>query len=123
MEKTIEIDGKQVKFKATAGTPKRYLATYKRDMLKDIQKLSAESQKQAESGNWSTEMLNLFLDIAYVMAKQADPENVPNDPDEWLDEFGMFSIHEILPQLIELWGIQSQTTVEQKKSIEAVAGK
>ena len=114
MEKTIQIDGKNINFKATAGTPKRYLATYHRDMIKDLQKLV----KAQESGETlSSEMLEIFLDASYIMAKQADPEGVPNDEDEWLDGFGMFSIYEVLPQIIELWGLQIETTVEQKKRL------
>ena len=120
MEKIITIDNKQVKFKATAGTPRRYLATFKRDMIKDLQKLTEQSQKEE---TLSAEMLQIFLDASYVMAKQADPENVPDNADDWLDEFSMFSIYEVLPQIVELWGMQIQTTVDAKKNLAAVAGK
>ena len=117
MEKIINIDGKDVKFKATAGTPRRYLSTFKRDMIKDLQTLTEQSQKE---GTMSGESLQIFLDAAYIMAKQADPENVPNDPEEWLDNFSMFSVYEILPQIVELWGLQIDTTVESKKNLAAV---
>lgn len=120
MEKIVKIDGKDVKFKATAGTPRRYLSTFKRDMIKDLQKLTLASQKEE---TLSAEMLQIFLDAAYVMAKQADPENIPNNADDWLDEFSMFSIYEVLPQIIELWGMQIDTTVESKKNLAAVVEK
>lgn len=37
-------------------------------------------------------------------------------PEEWLDGFGTFSIYQVLPQLIELWGLNVKTDVEAKKN-------
>ena len=59
--------------------------------------------------------LEMFENIAYVMAKHADPE-ISDSPEEWLDEFNTFSIYQILPQLIELWGLNVKTDVEAKKN-------
>lgn len=33
-----------------------------------------------------------------------------------LDEFNTFSIYQVLPQLIQLWGLNIQTEVDTKKS-------
>ena len=49
------------------------------------------------------------------MAKHADA-NIPDTPEEWLDGFNTFSIYQVLPQLIELWGLNVQTDVSAKKS-------
>ena len=49
------------------------------------------------------------------MAKHADP-SIPDTPEEWLDGFGTFSIYQVLPQLIELWGLNVKTDVEAKKN-------
>lgn len=57
------------------------------------------------------------------MAKHADPAGVPSEPDEWLEQFNTFSIYQILPQLIELWGLNVQTQVDAKKSLAEVSGK
>ena len=57
------------------------------------------------------------------MAKHADPDSVPASPDEWLEQFNTFSIYEILPQLIELWGLNIETQVESKKNIVRLTGK
>ena len=57
------------------------------------------------------------------MAKHASPETVPSEPDEWLEQFNTFSIYQILPQLIELWGLNVQTQVEARKNLAAVSGK
>ena len=37
-------------------------------------------------------------------------------PEEWLDNFNTFSIYQVLPQLIELWGLNVKTDVEAKKN-------
>ena len=51
------------------------------------------------------------------MAKHADPENVPDNPDDWLEQFNTFSIYEILPQLFELWGMNVEAQAQSKKSL------
>ena len=53
--------------------------------------------------------------IAYITAKHADPF-IPDSPEEWLDEFSTFSIYQVLPKIIELWGLNVQTDVESKKT-------
>lgn len=58
--------------------------------------------------------LEMFENIAYVMARHAD-SSIPDTPEEWLDGFGTFSIYQVLPQLIELWGLNVQTDVAAKK--------
>ena len=57
------------------------------------------------------------------MARHADPANVPDSPEEFLDQFNTFSIYQILPQLIELWGLNVQTEVESRKNLEKVSGR
>ena len=59
--------------------------------------------------------LEMFENIAYVMAKHADT-NIPDTPEELLDGFNTFSIYQVLPQLIELWGLNVQTDVSAKKN-------
>lgn len=54
--------------------------------------------------------------MAFIMTKHADPDGVPASPDEWLEQWGTFSIYEILPQLIELRGLNIETQVESKKT-------
>lgn len=115
MEKIIKIDGREVKFKASAATIRLYRQNTGRDMLLDINKL----QESAGSGNGlSAEALNLFEDIAYTMAKQAD-DSIPDSADEWLDSFEMFSIYLVLPQIIELWRLNELTTTTPKKKEKA----
>jgi hypothetical protein len=49
------------------------------------------------------------------MAKHADP-TIPNEVEDWLDNFDTFSIYQVLPQLIELWGMNINTDAEAKKN-------
>lgn len=57
-----------------------------------------------------------FENITYIMAKHADLKAVPDSPEEWLDEFNTFSIYQVLPEIIQLWGLNIQTGAESKKT-------
>lgn len=52
--------------------------------------------------------LEIFEDVAYIMARHYD-STIPSTPEEWLEGFGVFSIYEILPEILSLWDIQQQT--------------
>ena len=118
ISKNITIDGIEVPFKASAAVPRMYRIKFRRDIYKDfseLQKNVGESDK--DNSGLDIESLEVFENIAYIMAKHADPDNVPSDPDEWLERFNTFSIYEILPQLIDLWGMNVETQIESKKNI------
>lgn len=59
--------------------------------------------------------LEMFENIAYIMAKHAD-STIPDSVEDWLDEFNTFSIYQVLPELIDLWGMNVQTQAESKKN-------
>ena len=112
----VEIDGKQVPFKASAAIPRIYIIKFNRDIYKDLRSLEkAVGEGDEENSNLDLFSLEMFENIAYVMAKHADP-NIPDTPEEWLDEFNTFSIYQVLPSIIELWGLNVQTEVESKKN-------
>ena len=116
IKKNITVDGIEVPFKASAAVPRLYRLKFGRDIYKDFAALQKSvSKEDAENSGLSIESLEVFENIAYIMAKHADPDNVPSSPDEWLEQFNTFSIYEILPQLIELWGLNIETQVESKK--------
>lgn len=119
MEKIISIGGKEVGMKATASTIKRYRRKFNRDFFKDIRNLQ---KKYAEAENTedvelSAEDLECFERVAYIMAWQYD-NTIPASPDDWLDEFDMFDIYQVLPQIIELWGTSSVELETPKKKVE-----
>lgn len=116
MIKSIEIDGKQVPFKASAAIPRIYRMKFQRDIYKDLKALEKSvGDNSEENSNLDMFSLEMFENIAFVMAKHADPA-IPDSPEEWLDGFNTFSIYLVLPQLIELWGLNVQTDVESKKN-------
>ena len=116
MIKQIEIDGKQVSFKASAAIPRIYRMKFQRDIYKDLKALEKSiGDNSEESSNLDMFSLEMFENIAFIMAKHADA-SIPNTPEEWLDGFNTFSIYQVLPQLIELWGLNVQTDVEAKKN-------
>ena len=119
----VEIDGKQVPFKASAAIPRIYRIKFNRDIYKDLRSLEkAVGEGDEENSNLDLFSLEMFENIAYVMAKHADP-NIPDTPEEWLDEFNTFSIYQVLPSIIELWGLNVQTEVESKKNFAQLAAR
>ena len=124
MTKKIQIDGKDVVFKASAAIPRIYRLKFHRDIYKDLRDLEkAVDSSSAEESNLDLFSLEMFENIAYIMAKHADPTAVPDSPEEWLDEFSTFYIYQVLPEIIELWGLNIQSDVESKKNFARVNGK
>ena len=117
IRKTITVDGIEVPFKASATLPRLYRAKFRKDIFKDFSALKdSVDESDEENSGLGIESLEVFENIAWTMAKHADPENVPDSPDEWLEQFNTFSIYEVLPQLFELWGVNLETQAESKKS-------
>ena len=117
MTQTIEIDGQPVKFRASAAIPRIYRMRFHRDIYRDLAALEKSLGNQDEgSSNLDLFSLEMFENIAYIMAKHGD-SSIPDTPEEWLDNFNTFSIYQVLPKLIELWGLNVQTTVQSKKKL------
>lgn len=122
MTRNIIIDEKEVAFKASAAIPRIYRLKFGRDIYRDLAALEKNIGENEEGkSNLDLVSLEMFENIAYVMAKHADPA-IPNTPEEWLDEFNTFSIYQILPQLIELWGLNVKTDAEAKKKFDQLKG-
>ena len=124
MTKKINIDGKDVMFKASAAIPRFYRLKFHRDIYKDLRDLEkAVDSSSEEQSSLDLFSLEMFENIAFVMAKHADPTAVPDSPEDWLDEFNTFSIYQVLPEIIELWGLNVQSEVESKKNFAKVSAK
>lgn len=119
MEKTITIGTQEVKFKATAATPVHYRNMFHRDMMIDMQQLITEdkSVKEDDGKHFSINSLEIFENISYIMARSGaeNSPDFPESPVEWLDGFDMFNIYEVLPTIVELWGINQKTLSKRKK--------
>lgn len=102
MEKTITIDGKDVRFKSTGATVLRYKAQFGRDFFADIMKLQVLSKlgKQPTAEQLQSIEIEVLYNLCWVLAKTAD-KSIP-EPMEWLDTFDEFPIIEIIPQLQDL---------------------
>lgn len=121
--KKIEIDGKEVAFKASAAIPRIYRLKFQRDIYKDLSSLEkAIGDGDVSNSNLDSFSLEMFENIAFIMAKHADA-NVPDTPEKWLDDFNTFSIYQVLPQIIELWGLNVKTEVEAKKNFAQLSAK
>ena len=135
MERTILIDGREVRLRASASIPRLYRIKFRRDIIHDMAFISkaldkslrarkaaaepAESKTEAkeetagqavvlEASDIPLEALTMFENVAYLMAKHADP-TVPSDPEEWLDGFETFSIYQVFPVIQEMWEANLQT--------------
>jgi len=118
IQKIILVDGKEIPFRASAAVPRLYRLKFRRDIYKDFSELQKNvSEEDEDNSGLDIESLEVFENIAYIMARHADPDNVPDSPDEWLEQFNTFSIYEVLPKLIELWGMNVETQIESKKNI------
>ena len=123
MEKTIMIDGREVRLRASAAIPRLYRIKFRRDILQDMQTIKKAVEKSVqenaqEGGQMSSiplEALELFENVAYLMAKHADPA-VPSTVEEWLDGFETFSIYTVFPAIEELWmaNVQQLSTPAKK---------
>ena len=110
MEKSVNIGGKVVKMQASAATPVFYRRKFNRDVLVDLAPFMA-----------GTDMADfeVFENLAYIMAKRADPEGVPDDVVDWLDQFDSpQAIYDALPEIMVLWvAAQKTTSTAKKKSV------
>lgn len=124
MEKIIIVGDKEVKMRASATIPRLYRFKFGRDIIKDLARLKKAfnkanslpedaTEEEKEEAQLSELDLTIFENVAYIMAKHADPSQ-PDTPDEWLEQFDMFSIYRVLPQILTLWNSSTATTSEPK---------
>lgn len=114
MEKILNIDGRQVKFKSTGAFLLRYKAQFGRDALQDIFKLQGAMDPETnELTNLQSLDLEVFYNLIWTLAKTADPSILP--PIEWLDTFSQFPLMEIIPEVTDLIFSCLTSTVPSKK--------
>ena len=135
MRKTITISGIQCEMKSSAAIPRMYRLKFKRDIFVDMQKiakqievqnkLKEELRKQAEENGEEfdesefesglpVESLEIFENIAFLMHKHGDPSQ-PKEIDEWLDQFDMFDIYKVFPEILKMWNIENKQMSTPKK--------
>ncbi|MBH8600522.1 hypothetical protein [Thermoactinomyces sp. CICC 23799] len=129
MEKTVTIDGKEVRLKATAALPIRYKSQFGRDFFSDILKLLKlfplkdldldKDEVDQDALKYIDHVdFEVFYNLIWTMAKNAD-KSIP-DPETWFDQFDMFSLEDVLPDLFELlegvMGTKKKTRHQYQKS-------
>lgn len=115
-----------MKMRASALIPRLYRSRFGRDLIKDMAQLEKAyktavsvkddaTNEEKQEAQLSIADLTIFENVAWCMAKNAD-QNVPNDPDEWLDAIdGVFSVYEVMPYILELWTAGLETTAKPAK--------
>ena len=74
--KKIEIDGKEVEFRASAAVPRMYRIKFGRDIYKDLRSLEKSvDENDEEESSMDLFSLEMFENIAFIMAKHAAPDN------------------------------------------------
>ena len=70
--KKIEIDGKEVTFKASAAVPRLYRIKFGRDIYKDLRQLEKSvGENDEDNSNLDLFSLEMFEDLAWLMARHA----------------------------------------------------
>lgn len=117
MEKVIEIAGKEVKMRVSARLPYEYRAIFGKDVITGMQKM----EREGKSGELSGDSMELFENLAWLMAKSAGEDVHAELPAReavaaWLDEFdSMFAIYEAIPAITELWVLNTASSSMPRK--------
>ena len=127
MERTVVIDGKEVKMRASALIPRLYRFKFRRDMVADMNQLRKAylkamnlpedaTDEERQDAQLSILDLTIFENVAFIMIKHAG-EDIPDTPEAWLEGIsGIFSVYEIMPVILELWEGNKATTSIPKKN-------
>lgn len=101
--KTIQITGMDVPLKTSAYTPILYSNLFNQNIFADMQDIIMTA---GEKGTIPFSKVIVLYQLAYCMAKHADPKIPPIE--EWLDQFDVYDIPEHAADLIELWAADNQ---------------
>ena len=90
LQKTVKVGDKDVTFRSSATIPRLYRMKFRRDIFKDLSKLEQSYKDKGDgTGEMEIEDLEIFENVAYIMAFHADP-TIPGTIDEWLDSSRCF---------------------------------
>lgn len=138
MRKTIVINGISCEFKSSAAIPRMYRIKFNRDVFLDLshlkKQLDAQNAEMKEAkmlaekngiefdesqheSRLPVSTLEIFENIAHMMHKHGDPTQ-PKDTEEWLEQFEIFDIYEVLPQILEMWEKENHQKSVPKKENE-----
>lgn len=121
IKKTIMIGEIGVLMQADASIPRLYRLKFGGDIIAEMAKFKTFKTDDGKTNVEITDMA-VFENLAYIMAKQADMQNVPEDINEWLSQFELFDIYNALPDMLDLWALNSVTTSDSKKKLNLLNG-
>ena len=113
MEKTLTIEGRQITFKCTGGTLRRYRDQFNAEFLTDLAGFTAAKK------NIGTFSLASIENIIWTLAKTAD--NTIPDPQTWFDSFEEFDTFTVWKELADIVSHSLKPIVKQLKNAEAAA--
>lgn len=124
MEKTINIDGQDVRLKVTLNCMRMYKAQFRRDLMRDIFQFRQfendikDGELQASDDVVSKVDFEVFINLLWVFAKKAD-SSIPN-PDEFEDRFTSIPFRIVLPEIMDLLNVLLDGQQTEKKNLAAV---
>jgi len=123
MEKTVTIDGKEIKLKTSGALPRIYRRLLRREIFEDVAKMSrvsvalADPERPDPSKEEQLEAGEIIEDLIFAMAKHADPA-LPESVEEWLAGFedeAALSDPEVTGAAVRLWLHETEQTSESRK--------
>lgn len=104
MQRVIHIDGREILVDISADTPRQYREEFGRDLIVDITAMG----KQLDTA--------VLENLAFTMAKAADPELAGVTIHEWLRGFdSVTAIYNAAPEILEAWTKNTEQSSESKK--------
>lgn len=111
MERTFEVEKKEMGVKCSAGTVRTYRNLFGRDLILDMGNLEKEL---VETKMLSAPSEEIAENVCYVMAKEYD-ESLPSMT-EWLSGFSPFFVYSVVAQCIYMWRENLNTINASKKN-------
>lgn len=108
MERSITIDGKELRLVTNGATPRIYRGLFRKDVFADMARAVDEDGTIHDS--------EVFENLAFCMAMQGGSVSTGAKIEDWLAGFGRpLAIMEAAPAIIELWAAETETTADAKK--------
>ncbi len=117
MEKTITVDGKELKLKANARNALIYRAAFGEDIFKVQGSFARTINDRGELVVENIDCLGI-MKLVWTMAKAADSSTT--EFEKWLDTFDEFPIMDVFAELQEMLMINMTSTTKIKNAKAAV---
>ena len=114
MTETLRICGKEVRVRVSARTPFDYREEFFSDLFDDMHRVCSGT-----AGAETIEVIERFIWICARAAGEDVHQDLPTADaiPAWLDEFDdMFAMYKMLPDVIQIWQKETQTTSTAKKN-------